>query len=110
MPATVVVATTEPADEGAILLVQEAAASIAVRAAEPRALPLPASEGPLLLKLDDLGLAVEGDSDLGAMQTASAHDGVVFQELAVGPVPRPSVTCSEGTGHRCERNPCSRAV
>jgi hypothetical protein len=53
-------------------------------------LALPASEGPLVFELDDLRLAVEGDGNLKSAQAAGTDDGVVFQELAVGPFPRPS--------------------
>ena len=106
----VVVAGAQPAYEGAVLFVQEAASPIAVRAAEPRPLLLFTPKGPFLFKLDDLGLTVEGDGDLGPAETAGADDGVVFQEPVVGPLPRSGVTCSEGSGHRCERNLCSRPV
>jgi hypothetical protein len=69
----VVVAGAEPADEGTVLFVQVATAPIAGRAAEPRALALLTPEGPLLLELDDLALAVAGDSDLGPAQPTSAQ-------------------------------------
>jgi hypothetical protein len=48
-------------------------------------LPLFAPKGPLLLKLNDLCLTVEGDGDLGSAQATGADDSVVFQELAVLP-------------------------
>ena len=76
--------------------------SIAERATEPWALPLPASEGPLLLELDDLCLAVKGDGELGSTQAADADHGVVFQELVVGPFSRP--TCPESCDHNRETN------
>ena len=68
MAAPVIISGAEPTDEDAVLLVQGATASIAVRATEPWPSPLPASgtEGPLLLELDDLRLAVEGDGDRGS--------------------------------------------
>jgi hypothetical protein len=72
MTGTVVVTRAEPADEGAVLLVQEPTALIAIWTPEPWALPLLTAKGPFLLKLYDLGLAVEGDGDLSSTQTASA--------------------------------------
>jgi hypothetical protein len=55
MAGPVIVAGAEPADEGSVLLVQEATACVTDRTAEPRALTLPPSdaEGPLLLEPDD---------------------------------------------------------
>ena len=97
------------ADKNAILFVQSPTAPAAnrVRAAKPGALPLRASDakGPLLLKLDDLCLTVDGDGDLGPAQTTDAQYGVVFQKLAVLPFPfPPSATCSERRDHRGEIN------
>jgi len=89
MTGPVIVAGAGPTDEGAVLLMQDATASVAVWTAEPWTLALPASKGPLLLKLDDLCLAVAGDGDLGSAQATSADDGVVFQELTIGPLSRP---------------------
>src|SRR5262249_39207634 len=107
MATPVVVAGASPANEGAVLLMQRTASPIAVRAAEPWALALPAPEGPLLLELYDLCLAVEDDGDLEPA-TGPQHR-VIFQELAVGPFPRLGVTSSEGCDHSCERNRCSAA-
>jgi len=108
MPATVVIAATKPADEaGAVLFVQEATASIAVRTAEPRSLPTFA-HGPLVLKRHDLCPTVVGDGDLGPAQTTRTEHGVIFQQQAVGPF-SPG-TCSKGCNHKGERNLCSRAV
>jgi hypothetical protein len=42
----------------------------------------------LLLKLDNLRLAVEGDEDLGPTQATNTDDKVVFQELVILPFPR----------------------
>ena len=95
----------EPTDEGARAFVEEATTPIALRAFEPRALALLSSERPLLLELDDLGLTVEGNDDLGSAQTTDAQYGVVFQKLAVLPFPfPPSATCSERRDHRGEIN------
>jgi hypothetical protein len=90
------------------VFVKDAGSSIAVRATEPRPLPLPAPERPLLLKLDDLCLTIAGDGDLGAAQATGAQHGVVFQELVVRPFPPPSG--SEGCDHRSETNLCPCAV
>jgi len=109
VPAAVVVTGAEPADEGAILLVQDATASAAVWATEPGALPLSAPEGPLLLELDDSCLTVESDGDLGSTQAADAQHWVIFQEFVVLPLPPASSTCSESRDHRGESNLCSRA-
>ena len=68
----VIVTGAEPAYEDALLLVQEAAAPIAVRTTKPWPLPLLTAEGPFLLQLHDLGLAVASDGDLRSTQTASA--------------------------------------
>ena len=103
MTGAVVVAGAEPADEGAVLLMQDAT--------EPGTLALPAPEGPFLLKLDDLCLAVEGDGDLGSTQATDPQHRVIFQELAVLPFPfSPSATCSESRNHRGESNLCSRLL
>jgi hypothetical protein len=83
MPGSVVVAATSSTDPSALLFVEGTAASVAVRAAEPRPLPLFASEGPFLLQLDDLSLTVNGDSNLGPAKTTNAQHRVVFQELVV---------------------------
>jgi hypothetical protein len=85
VPTAVVVAGAEPTDEGAVFLMQEAATSVAIRAAEPGTLALPTPEGPFLLKLDDLGLTVEGDGDLRSTQTAGVQLWVSFQKLVIGP-------------------------
>jgi hypothetical protein len=85
--------------------VQDATAPIAIWTAEPWALALPASEGPFLLELHDLCLAVEGDGSLGSAQATGAQYWVVFQELVIGPFP-PS-TRSEGGHHAGETNLCS---
>ena len=95
MARSVIVLGAECADESAVLFNQEPAASIAGQAAEPRPLPLPTAEGPLLLELNNLCLAIEGNSDLGSTQAADADDGVIFQELTVLPFPPPSSTRSE---------------
>ena len=72
MTGPVIVTRAEPADEGSILLVKGATASITVRTAKPWPLPLLTAEGPFLLQLHDLGLAVASDGDLRSTQTASA--------------------------------------
>ena len=105
----IVVGAAKSADENAILFVQGPTAPTAsrVRAAKPGALPLRASDakGPLLLKLDDLCLTVDGDGDLGPAQTTDAQYGVVFQKLAVLPFPfSPSAACSESRDHWGESN------
>jgi len=98
MPAPVVVAGAEPAHEGAVLLVQGATTSITDRAAEPGTDALPASEGPFLLELDDLGVAVEGDGNLRPAQASDVQHRVVFQELMVEPFP-PNVAGPERCDH-----------
>ena len=65
---------------------------IAIWAAEPRALPLLASERPFHLDRDDLGMTVERNGDLGPTQTTDAQPWVIFQELAVRPLPRLGIT------------------
>jgi hypothetical protein len=78
--------------------VQDATPPIAGRAAEPGTLALLSSESPFQLKRDDLGLAVEGDGDLGSAQATGAQHGVVFQEPLVEPFP-PNVTRPESCDH-----------
>jgi len=72
------------------------ASSQAYGTAEPRTLPLLTTEGPFLLKLDDLLVTVDGDGDLGPAEAADAQHGMVFQELTVPPFPfSPSAARSE---------------
>jgi hypothetical protein len=87
---------------------QDATALVAIWAAEPGTLALPAPEGPFLLKLDDLCLAVEGDGDLGSTQATGAQHVVVLQELVIRPFPRS--TCPESCDHNCESNLCPRVA
>ena len=93
VPGSEVILGTNSTAKNAVLLVEEAAAP-ATAAAEPGALPLFASEAPLLLKLDDLGLTAEGDGNLRPAQATGADDRVIFQQLGVGPFSRPS--CAKG--------------
>ena len=88
----VIVTGAEPAYEDALLLVQEAAAPIAVRTTKPWPLPLLTAESPFLLELHDLRLPIEGDGDLGPAQATGAQYRVIFQKLAVGPLPRLGIT------------------
>jgi len=78
MPRTVIVVwAAKSADEYAILFVEDAGA-YAAAAAEPGALALLSSERPFLLELDNLLMAVEGDSDLSPPQAADAQHWVIL--------------------------------
>src|SRR5262249_38508047 len=59
----------------------------------------------VLFELAGVGLSTVGDGNFGVTEEATDADaGMVFQELALGPFPRPGVTCSEGSDPRCENN------
>ena len=85
MPGSVVPSAARSACKEAILLVQGTTASIAIRAAKPRTLPLFTSERPFLFELDDLLMTVDGDGDLSLPQTTNTQHRVIFQEPIVGP-------------------------
>ena len=90
MTGLVIVPRAKPANEEANLLDQEPAALIAVRTAEPGALPLTTAEGPLLLNLHDLGFTAVGEGDFGMISKTSNPDTwMVLQELTVAPFPWP---------------------
>jgi hypothetical protein len=77
--------------------VQGAAAPITVWAAEPWALALFASERPLLFKLDDLRVAVDGDGDRRSTQATGTQPCVGFQQPVIGPFQL--FACSERCDH-----------
>jgi len=64
---------------------QRTTPSVTDRTAEPWSLPLPSTECPLLLKLDNLFLTVDGDGNLSPPQTTDPQYRVIFQKPIVGP-------------------------
>src|SRR5262249_43049531 len=102
MTGPIIVAAAGSTDPGAVLLVQEPTALIAIWAAEPRALPLLASERPFHLDREDLGMTVERNGALGPTRTTDAQPWVGFQQPVIKPFQRPSA--SEGSDDLGEIN------
>ena len=103
MPAAIVIARTEPTDEGcSAYFVKRTTSSIANRTAKPRTLTLLLTERPLLLKLDDLLMAVDDHGNLSPAKTTDTQHRMIFQELMVRPF-LPG-TCSESSDHCDETN------
>jgi hypothetical protein len=102
VPRNVIELAAWPTCEHAVAFMQVPTACATDRATEPRALSLPTSEGPLLLELHHLCLAVVDDGDLQSAQATDTQHWVVFQELVVLPFSRP--TCPESCDHNRERS------